>query len=211
MRADHAGNVSLIDDQVGQILDVVEQRGELDNTVIVFSSDHGEMNGDHGLIYQMNFFDGSVRVPLIVRTPDTVGSELAGTVSTAPTELIDIGPTLAEAAGADLGHRHYANSLLSVLDGSLHRPDAISEFEGDVMLLNDEWKIVVNKRGEPYLLFNRADDPDEVENLVLDPATADLQAELSQRILALILGSQVYQRGEVNWSDDGRAPAARPH
>lgn len=210
MRADYAGNVSLIDDQIGQVLDVIAQRGELDNTVIVFSSDHGEMNGDHGLIYKMNFFDGSVRIPLIVRTPDTVGSDLAGTVSTAPTELIDIGPTLAEAAGAELTHRHHANSLLGVLDGSYHRPDAISEFEGDVMLLNDGWKMAVNRLGEPYLLFNRADDPDEVDNLVLDPTTADVRAELSQRILARLLDSQVYRRGEVEWSTSGPVPAARP-
>lgn len=208
MRADYAANVSLIDDQIGQILATVEARGELANTVVVFSSDHGEMNGDHGMIYKMNFFDGSVRIPLIVRTPETVGSELAGTVSTAPTELIDIGPTLAEAAGAELEHYQFANSLLGALDGSHHRADALSEFEGDVMLLTDDWKIAVNKAGEPYLLFNRADDPDETENLVLDQATVDVRGELSRRILARVLSSQVHKRGNM-WAD-GPAPAARP-
>ena len=69
MRANYAGNVTLIDDQIGEILAVIEARGELDNTVIAFTSDHGEMNGDHGLIYKMNFYDGALRVPLIIRVP----------------------------------------------------------------------------------------------------------------------------------------------
>jgi len=69
MRANYAGNVTLIDRQIGEILEVVEARGEMDNTVIAFTSDHGEMNGDHGLIYKMNFYDGALRVPLVVRVP----------------------------------------------------------------------------------------------------------------------------------------------
>lgn len=64
MRADYAGNVTLIDDQIGRLLKVIEDRGELDNTVIVFTSDHGEMNGDHGIIYKSNFYNAAVRVPL---------------------------------------------------------------------------------------------------------------------------------------------------
>ena len=67
MRANYAGNTSLIDAQIGEILEAVEGRGELDNTIIVFVSDHGEMNGDAGLVYKSNFLDGAVRVPLLVR------------------------------------------------------------------------------------------------------------------------------------------------
>ena len=71
MRANYAGNVTLIDYQIGEVLEAVEKRGELDRTIIAFTSDHGEMNGDWGLIYKMNFLSGSVSVPLIVRTPET--------------------------------------------------------------------------------------------------------------------------------------------
>ncbi|MCZ6635282.1 MAG: sulfatase-like hydrolase/transferase, partial [bacterium] len=80
LRADYAGNITLIDDQIGEILQTIEARGELDNTVIVHMSDHGEMNGDYGLIYKGNFLNGAVRVPLLVRTPETLGSPLAGQV-----------------------------------------------------------------------------------------------------------------------------------
>jgi choline-sulfatase len=66
MRANYAGNVALIDEQIGGILQAVEARGELDNTVILFTSDHGELNGDFGLIYKSVLLDGAARVPLIV-------------------------------------------------------------------------------------------------------------------------------------------------
>ena len=64
LRANYAGNVSLIDDQIGQLLDVVRTRGELDNTVIVMISDHGEMNGDFGILYKGVFLNAAVRIPV---------------------------------------------------------------------------------------------------------------------------------------------------
>ena len=69
LRADYAGNVTLIDAQIGEILEAIADRGELENTVIVHCSDHGEMNGDYGLIYKSNFLNGAVRVPLLCAYP----------------------------------------------------------------------------------------------------------------------------------------------
>ena len=94
LRANYAGNVTLIDDQIGEILDAIEARGELENTIIVHTSDHGEMNGDYGLIYKSNFLNGAVRIPLLVRTPDTLRLQTppTGTICESPVEWIDIGP-----------------------------------------------------------------------------------------------------------------------
>ncbi|MCE2426109.1 MAG: sulfatase-like hydrolase/transferase, partial [Pseudomonadales bacterium] len=152
MRADYAGSVSLIDDQIGEILAVIEERGEMDSTVIAFTSDHGEMNGDHGLTSKSNFYDGAVRVPLIVRTP---GAEYSGIVNDSPAETVDLGPTLVELAGGELEYRQVGKSLAGALDGSRHRDDALSEIMGEFMLMNDEWKIGLNKEGETYMLFDR--------------------------------------------------------
>ena len=105
LRADYAGKVTLIDHQIGEILQVIEQRGELGNTVIAFTSDHGEMNGDYGLIYKSNFLNGAVRVPMLLRTSDTVGSPLAGRTCDSPVEWFDLGPTLVELAGGTLAHQ----------------------------------------------------------------------------------------------------------
>ncbi|MBT5829721.1 MAG: sulfatase-like hydrolase/transferase, partial [Candidatus Latescibacteria bacterium] len=167
LRADYAGNITLIDDQIGEILGVLEVRGELDNTVIVLVSDHGEMNGDYGFIYKEHLLNGSVRVPLLVRTPNTIGSEGAGTVCDSPVEWMDVGPTLVELAGGALNYQQFGKSVCPTL-GNLeveHRTEAISEYGGEVMLLNREWKAVLNREGEVYLLFNVEDDPEEVHNL----------------------------------------------
>src|SRR5438477_12752593 len=65
LRASYAGKVTLIDDQIGEILKEIETRGELDRTVVLFTSDHGEMNGDYDLIHKSNFLNPAVRIPLI--------------------------------------------------------------------------------------------------------------------------------------------------
>ena len=90
LRADYAGEVSLIDEAIGEIFQAVRDRGEWDRTIIVFTSDHGEMNGDAGLLYKEVFLDGAVRVPLIIRHPDHPG---ANTIAE-PVELLDVGATV---------------------------------------------------------------------------------------------------------------------
>ena len=168
MRANYAGNVSLIDDQIGEILDVIEERGELSNTVIAFTSDHGEMNGDWGLIYKMNFLNGALRVPLIVRTPDTLASG-GGIENNDLVENMDLGPTLVDLAGGELEHRQFGRSLIPAITGELHdephREDALSEFRGEFMLMADQWKMAVNREGETYLLFDLHEDPEETRNV----------------------------------------------
>ncbi len=189
MRANYAGNVRLIDDQIGDILAAIEARGELDNTVIAFTSDHGEMNGDWGLIYKMNFLDGALRVPLLVRTPATATN--GGMVSDALAENCDLGPTLVELAGGDLEHRQFARSLLPALDGGSHREDALSEFRGEFMLMTEEWKMALNREGRVYLLFDRAADPQETRNLAGLPEMRTVEDELRLRTLERIAQTQL--------------------
>ena len=190
LRANYAGNVTLIDDQIGEILDAIAARGELENTVIVHTSDHGEMNGDYGLIYKSNFLNGAVRIPLLVRTPD---STYAGSLCDTPVEWIDIGPTLVEAAGGELEHRQFGKSLCPVLTNPevTHRDFAISEIEGEVMLLNREWKAALNTDGEVYLLFNVQNDPNETKNLAGSTEVADIETGLRLQILERLVQTQL--------------------
>ena len=135
------------------------------------------MNGDYGLIYKSNFLNGAVRVPLLVRIPKTSGLQTpptgrrdtsglqtppTGTICESPVEWIDIGPTLVELAGGELEHRQFGKSLCPVLTQpeATHREFAISEIEGEIMLLNQEWKIALNAKGEVYLLFDVQNDPE---------------------------------------------------
>jgi len=195
MRANYAGKVALIDDQIGQLLHTVEQRGELDNTVIALISDHGEMNGDYGLLYKSNFLNGAVRVPLILRTPQTIGSSVAGGTHDGPVESFDLGPTLAELAGATIEHEQFARSLVPLLcDPRLpHRDDALSEFRGEIMLLNQQYKLALNRQGQPYLLYDLQTDPDERHNLAGLLEFADLETDLRLRILEQLTQTQVYR------------------
>ena len=164
MRANYAGNVTLIDAQVGEILDVIEERGEIDDTVIAFTSDHGEMNGDWGLINKKNFLDGALRVPMLVRTPETAMN--GGSVSDALVENCDLGPTLVELAGGELKHQHFARSLCPALvAGDGHRENVLSEYCGELMLMTQGWKMALNGEGRCYLLFDRKEDPAETRNL----------------------------------------------
>jgi len=185
MRANYAGNVTLIDDQIGDILSVIEARGELDNTVIVLVSDHGEMNGDYGLIYKENFLNGAVRVPLLVRTPQMVQAKMKGRICDSPVEWMDVGPTLVALAGGELTHQQFGKSLCPTLDrvDTEHRTEAISEYGGEVMLLNREWKCALNREGQVYLLFHVTDDPQEVNNLAGRSEVADVERAWRLRIL----------------------------
>ena len=195
LRANYAGNVALIDAQIGEILDAIRARGEFENTVIVHTSDHGEMNGDHGLIYKSNFLNGAVRIPLLVRTPKASGVQTppTGAVCENPVEWIDIGPTLVELAGGELEHRQFGKSLCPVLADSeaTHRDFAISEIHGEIMLLNQEWKAALNTDGEVYLLFNVQNDPDETHNLAGKPEVADIETALRLQILERLVQTQL--------------------
>ena len=194
MRANYAGNVSLIDDQIGEILDVIEERGELTNTVIAFTSDHGEMNGDWGLIYKMNFLNGALRVPLIVRTPETLVSG-GGIENDDLVENMDVGPTLVDLAGGELEHRHFGRSLVPTITGkssdAFHRDEALSEFRGEFMLMADHWKMAINREGETYLLFNLHDDPEETCNLAGLTEYGRTEDELRLRLLECISKTQL--------------------
>lgn len=192
MRADYAGNVTLIDDQIGEILDAIQQRGELENTVIIHCSDHGEMNGDYGLIYKSNFLNGAVRIPLLVRTPETLKNAVPDRICESPVEWIDIGPTLVELAGGKLKHRQFGKSLCPVLDDTeaTHREFAISEISREIMLLNQEWKIVINKERQPYLFFDVQNDPNETNNLVGLPKTKEVETQLKAQILEYLSQTQ---------------------
>lgn len=181
MRANYAGNVTLIDEQIGHILEVIRRRGELDRTLIVFTSDHGEMNGDQGLIYKGNFLDPAIQVPLIVRPPrgGAAGRELNPIA-----ELMDVGATIVDYAGGKLAETSRARSLRPLIEGEVtaHREFAVSEFAHHAAIVDADWKLELAPDGRPALLFDRAADPGEQVNLVDDPRYGEPVAALSERL-----------------------------
>ena len=115
LKAAYYAMIKLIDDQLGRILEALDETGQRDNTVIIFTSDHGEMLGDHGLIQKgCRFYEGLVRVPLIFSWK---GNFESGLISDALVELVDKTPTLLELVGLTVPEGIHGSSLLPILRG----------------------------------------------------------------------------------------------
>jgi choline-sulfatase len=166
LRANYAGKVTLIDDQVGEVLKVVADLDELDCTVVAFVSDHGEMNGDHNLLYKNNFLGPAVRVPFIVRLPLRC-SGARNAVSDSMVELMDLGATLVELAGGRQVPGSQARSLVPLLSDPArqHRRLVVSELNGEAMAAAADLKVMLNRAGNIYHLYDLVADPHETRNL----------------------------------------------
>ena len=189
-------DLHLIDHQIGEVLQVIRDRGGFDNTIVVFVSDHGEMNGDYNLIYKSNYLNGATRVPLLLRTPETAKNGIGGQICTSPVEWFDVGPTLVELAGGEVNYQQFAKSLCNVLEKPMetHRDYAMSELSGEIMLLSREWKIALNTSGEVYLLFSVQADPSETENLAGLTEYKHVENQLRHCILDRLVQSQFQKK-----------------
>jgi choline-sulfatase len=182
MRANYAGNVSLIDDQIGKIIETIRDRGELDNTVIIFTSDHGEMNGDHGLVYKGNFLEPAIKVPLIVTLP----GQCHPARSSAFVELMDVGATLVDYAAGTIPSPSLAKSLRPLITGNTaqHRPFAVSEFSGHFCFIDEIVKVEFDREFNAVLAFDRADIAEQCD-LSRDPSYAGYLATARAAIKSL--------------------------
>jgi arylsulfatase A-like enzyme len=189
--------IELIDDNVGRLLDHLEQTGQIDTTLIIFTSDHGESLGDHGLLLKgCRFYEGLVRVPLIISAPGL--GFVTGRHTDALVELTDIAPTLLDLAGVPVPGRFVGRSLVALLQGQTdagtHRDVVRSEyyhtlsplapgrddFNGSyaTMIRDDRYKLVVY-HGQPIgELFDLHADPWEHTNLWNDPSHTDIRFKL---------------------------------
>src|SRR5262249_6026893 len=185
LRANYAGKVTLIDEQIGKILEVVRSRGELERTLIVFTSDHGEMNGDQGLLYKANFLDPVVQVPLIIRPPRR-GTASESRELRVVVELMDVGATIGDYAEGGLARLSQAKSLRPLIEGraTAHREFAVSEFLDHTAIIDHRWKIEFGPDDRPTLLFDRTNDPLEQVNLADDSRYASTTTELRARLIA---------------------------
>ncbi len=184
--------IKLIDDQVGRILAALDDSGQRENTIIIFTSDHGESLGDHGLILKgCRFYEGLVRVPLLWSWR---GRFAAGLRSSALVELTDIVPTLLEACGLPTPASITGKSLLPLLTGArppdTHRDivrcefiDALDMPDATVatMHFDGRYKLIVYHNHQLGELYDLQNDPAEFEDLWDSAAHQGLKLELLQR------------------------------
>mgnify|MGYP006291384965 FL=1 len=200
--AAYHASIAHVDAMTGRILDALNRAGLAENTVIVFTSDHGEMLGDHGLLHKGPlFYEPAVRVPMIWRLPDSIRRPA---VDTGFVSHVDIVPTMAALAGIDPPPFTQGRPLFDA-EGTLRptpaREAALVEWrerkygeEGPFQvarcLVTDAYKYVY-RHGEPYgELYDRQADPDEFENLHDRPEYAQTVKEMKARLLAFVLDNE---------------------
>ncbi|MBM3187380.1 MAG: DUF4976 domain-containing protein [Chloroflexi bacterium] len=198
MVAAYYAQIELIDVQVGRMLRALEESGQRENTLVIFTSDHGEMLGDHGLrLKGCRFYEGAVHVPLIIAWP---GRFKAGLRSDALVELTDLTPTLLEATGLSAPEEMHGRSLLPILTGqqdpSHHREFVRCEYHDALqrphashanMIYDGRFKLVVYHGHEIGELYDLQEDPHEFRNLWYDPDHADVRFELTKRIFDAVM------------------------
>ena len=179
---------TLIDDQIGRILNVLEELGQMDETIIVFMSDHGDFMGAHRLMMKgVPAFEEAYKIPFIVRWP---AEGLQGAVCDEPMSVVDVAPTLLEMTGAEPIENCEGRSLVPFLKGQ--RPnnwqtEAFAEFHGQRffftqrIMWGERYKYVFN--GFDYdELYDLKDDPYELRNLSNDSAYRKIRDELAAQM-----------------------------
>jgi arylsulfatase A-like enzyme len=185
IRKHYAANVTMIDEKIGQILNVLDRKGYLENAIVIFTSDHGDALGDHGCIQKWNMYESSVNVPLILWSPKYIPS---GQKSDALVQFFDLAPTILEMAKIPIPEKWEAESLWPIINGLSEGRDVVySELARDhiqttseyiVMQRDKKWKLVWYS-GDTYgELFNLLEDPHEQMNLWNDPENSATRNKL---------------------------------
>ena len=198
----YMGLVKQIDDHLGRLFEFLEKSGRMDDTLIAFTSDHGDFLGDHWLGEKELFFEQALRVPLIIVDPDAAADATRGTADARLAEAVDLLPTFVEAAGGTVAsHIVEGRSLLSGIRGQPDpdwRDAVFSELDfafykarldlrlgandcHAYMVRGERWKYVFHEHFRPQL-FDLQNDPGEFVDLGGDPAHAAVRQEFHDRL-----------------------------
>jgi arylsulfatase A-like enzyme len=194
VRAAYWAMCDLIDDQVGRMLGVLEETGQAENTIVVFTSDHGELLGDHGIYLKGPFFyEPSIRVPLIVAWPGHVQPLR----SAALVELTDLPQTFLDAVGLPHHPGMQGKSLwpllTGVVEGDRHRDDVYCEYYNAMpwhtkptaqmtMVRTSRFKLAVDHPASEGELYDLERDPAETDNLWNDAGYSAIKTEMLLRL-----------------------------
>jgi choline-sulfatase len=195
-RAAYLGMITELDESIGKLLGELDRQKLAANTIVVYTSDHGEMLGEHGLWTKFNLFEHSARIPMIVAGPGLP----AGRIVDNPVSAIDLTPTLLELAGAPKSGGVRGRSLVGLANetAGTHPPafsESLSEGNctGSYMLREGDWKYV-HFTWYGNLLFNLKDDPGEFHNLAGNPKYREIESQLDSKLHDLLDPEAVTRR-----------------
>ncbi len=192
-RAHYLANVTMIDEKIDQLMQTLDEQGYLENSIVIFTSDHGDCLTDHGHSQKWTMYDTIMRVPLIVWAPGRVD---AGLRILGMCQLMDVGRTVLELAGVTPPSDMQAESLVPALRAETlpdwrprdlvfaeHPADGIYEGPYMTMVRSRDWKLVHFLDSDEGQLFDLRNDPDEFHNLWDEPAFAAHKHELLNAML----------------------------
>ena len=210
LRATYCGLMTEIDDHLGRVFDHLKATGQWDDTLIIFTCDHGEQLGDHHLLGKIGYFDESYRIPMVIRDPRAEANSTRGSVVERFTETIDTMPTILEWLGLDVPRQCDGASLLPFCQGGapadwrtavhyefdfrdLHysQPESSIGLPMDkcsLAVVQDEHYKYVHFAALPPLFFDLKADPGQFVNRACDPAYATRMGEYAAKMLTWRLG-----------------------
>ncbi|MFQ5786011.1 MAG: alkaline phosphatase family protein [Alphaproteobacteria bacterium] len=206
LRATYYGMMSEVDAQIGRLFEFLKETGVYDETLVIFTSDHGDQLGDHWAYAKYAYFDQTFRVPLIIRDPAPDADGARGRIVDAFTESIDIMPTILEWLGIEMPRECDGRSLLSFCRGATpegwrseahgeldfrnftdrdgHPVFGLAPNQCTLSTIRDERYKYVHFSALPPLFFDLEKDPGEFHNLADDPAYRDLVVDYAQKMLS---------------------------
>ncbi len=190
------GMMSYLDDKIGRLLAVLEETNLASDTLVIFTADHGEMLGERGMWHKHNFFEPSIRIPLMMRWPGRLEKQTIA----APVSHIDLLPTLVDLLGInDAPARFDGRSLLSRLQGDSAEVPVFADYLAIGpcvpcrMVRIGQYKYMYT-HGHDEQLFDLAADPNEQTNIADKPECAQIKARLKSSLLATWDPEEVDQR-----------------
>jgi choline-sulfatase len=184
------GLCSYLDDNVAQVLEALNRSGQADNTQIIYTSDHGDMIGNHGIWGKCYMYEDSVGIPLIFS-----GAGIEPSINDTPVSLTDLAVTIEQAVHGEpvkLQHSWQSQPLQGFIDAPESERPILSEYHdggspcGFFMLRRDRWKYVYFAEGHPALLFDIENDPRELSNLADDSEHAKVLARLREQLFEIL-------------------------
>lgn len=184
-KAQYLGEVACIDLNVGRIISALEQEGILDETIIVFTTDHGEYMGEHGIYAKNQLYEGAYRIPFIIRYPPGVraGTTLEGFVTTVDVQQTLLGLMDVSAGGDEQGR----DASLLIRGESIPWEDEAfiyGTMADRAGVFTPEYELAYAKNSKDHILFDRIHDTSQVRNLFFDPDYSHVVEELTQRLVS---------------------------
>jgi arylsulfatase A-like enzyme len=201
MRKHYYALITLVDEKLGQILEAVRRKGLWDNTIIIYTSDHGDHLFDHGLYYKGELYDTIVHIPLLIRAPDALqpGRKVQDLVS-----HVDVAQYVLDKAGAEGGDLDGISLAPVIEQGTRHTRQYAYAEEGATglrpepdllaMIRSETHKLVYFSGGESGQLYDLVRDPRETRNLWGQKKTREVQADLTARLLDWLYRNQFKHR-----------------